>query len=68
MSPLPNEVIVADNATYSQVTETAINNSSTVNALKKHLYNYHMKQGPSSGLIWNRPLRKICYHTIKSFV
>ena len=29
-----------------------------VNALKKHPYNYHMKQRPSSGLIWNQSLRK----------
>jgi len=69
------DVLVADNATNLEVTETAINSSSTredeltrVNALKKHPYNYHMKQGPKSGLIWNRRLRKIFYHTIKSFV
>ena len=54
------EVLVADNAINSEVTETAINSSSTeedeltrVNALKKHPYNYHMKQRPSSGLTWN---------------
>jgi len=29
-----------------------------VNSLKKHPYNYHMKQRPKSGLIWNQPLRK----------
>jgi len=55
-----NKALLAGNVAYSQVTETAINNSSTtedqlirVNALKKHPYNYHMKQRPSSGLIWN---------------
>jgi len=49
----------------SQVTRTIITNSSTtedslkrVNALKKHPYNYRMKQRPSSGLIWNQPSRK----------
>jgi len=65
MSIEREEVLVADNATNSQVAETAINSSSTtedeltrVNALKKHPYNYHMKQGAKSGLIWNRPVRK----------
>ncbi len=65
MSTFENEALVADNAANSQVAETAINSSSTtedeltrVNALKKHPYNYHMKQRPNSGLIWNRPMRK----------
>ena len=60
MSTFQNEALLADNVANSQVRETAINNSSTmedqftrVNALKKHPYNYHMKQRPSSGLIWN---------------
>jgi len=61
MSIVREEVLVADNATNSQVAETAINSSSStredkltrVNALKKHPYNYHMKQRPKSGLIWN---------------
>jgi len=53
-----NKVLVAGDVAYSQVTETAINNSSSmedplkrVNALKKQPYNYHMKPRPSSGLI-----------------
>jgi len=55
-----NKVLVAGNVSYSQVPKTAINHSGTMedrlkraNALKKHPYNYHMKQRPSSGLIWN---------------
>ena len=34
------------------------NDLKRVNALKKHPYNYHMKQRPSSGLIWNQSSRK----------
>ncbi len=65
MSKFENKALVAENAANSEVRETAINNSSTmedqltrVNALKNHPYNYHMKLRPSSGLIWNWPLRK----------
>jgi len=65
MSIEREEVLVADNATNFEVAETAINSISTredeltrVNALKKHPYNYHMKQGAKSGLIWNQPVRK----------
>ena len=61
MSIVREDILVADNATNLEVTETVINSSSSttedkltrVNALKKHPYNYHMKQGPKSGLIWN---------------
>jgi len=60
MSTFETEALVANDVANSEAAETAVNSSSTredeltrVNALKKHPYNYHMKQGPKSGLIWN---------------
>jgi len=57
--------IAVNVAAFSQVPPSAHNVASNekdelkrVNALKKHPYNYHMKQQPSSGLIWNRSSRK----------
>jgi len=55
-----NDEVAVNDASFSQVPPSASNISSNekdelkrVNALKKHPYNYHMKQQPSSGLIWN---------------
>jgi len=66
VSTSQNKALLAGNVAYSQVTETAIKNSRTmevplkrVNSLKKHPYNYHMKERPSSGFTWNQSLRKI---------
>jgi len=53
MSTLQKEALLAIN--NNSITE---NELTRVNALKKHPYNYHMKQRPSSGLIWNQSSRK----------
>jgi len=64
-SPSQNEAFLAGVVAYPQVTETMTKDSTTgedplkrVNALKKQLYNFHMKERPSSGYIWNRSSRK----------
>jgi len=48
MSTLQKEALLVIN--NNSVTEDKL---TRVNALKKHPYNYHMKQRLSSGLIWN---------------